>query len=315
MKRLAFLCILILTNTTLFSQNPEKLMKDILSPYHFKNHTAIIDSLEISYIKEGSGKTTLLFVHGLSSNADAWYKNIETLKQTYTCIALDLPGYGKSSKPKADYTPSYFADHLNKFIEKLDLNQVVLVGHSMGGQASVKLAVNYPEAIEKLILVAPAGLEQFSEINAGILKGFFTPEVIKNTTDQQIEKNYALNFYVQPKEAFKMINDRKQITLASDFNAHCQAIVKSISGMLDDPVNEDLSKITQPTLVIFGDKDMLIPNRYLNPGLTVKSVANSTSGKIKQVKLAFVEDAGHFVQFEKPLEVNQLIQQFVDFKQ
>lgn len=139
--------------------------------------------------------------------------------------------------------------------------------------------------------------------------------MIKNTTDQQIEKNYALNFYVQPKEAFKMINDRKQITLALDFNAHCQAIVKSISGMLDDPVNEDLSKITQPTLVIFGDKDMLIPNRYLNPGLTVKSVANSTSGKIKQVKLAFVEDAGHFVQFEKPLEVNQLIQQFVDFKQ
>lgn len=315
MKRLTSLFIFMLINTLLFSQNPEKPMKELLSKYQFKTHAVTIDSTEISYIKEGTGSTTLLFVHGLSSNSDAWAKNIETLKDDYTCIALDLPGYGKSSKPKADYTPTYFAGILHKFIAKQGLKNVVLVGHSMGGQASIKLATTYPKTVKKLILIAPAGLEQFSETNANILKNFFTPEVVKNTSDEQIEKNYALNFYVQPEAASKMINDRKQIKSASDFDAHCKAIVGSISGMLNDPVYNDLENITQSTLVIFGDKDMLIPNRYLNPTLTTVSVGKIASENIKASQVEFIKDAGHFVQFEKPEAVNALIKQFVKSSQ
>lgn len=311
MIRFSTVLILIFINTSLCSQNNKNLMKDLLSDYSFKTKTIHIDSLEIAYIKAGKGKKTLLFVHGLSSNSDAWEKNIEELKQEYTCIALDLPGYGKSSKLKATYTPTYFAEILNKFIEKLALKNIVLVGHSMGGQASIKLALHYPKNITKLILVAPAGLEQFSETSATFMKAFFTPESVKNTPDDQIEKNYALNFYTQPDDALKMITDRKIIKDATDFEAHCQAIVNSISGMLDEPVFNDLKHISQSTLVIFGDKDMLIPNRYFNPNLSVETVAKVASEQINTVKVEFIKDAGHFVQYEKPREVNTLIQQFV----
>ena len=110
-------------------------------------------------------------------------KTLHVLKKDYTCIALDLPGYGKSSKPDAAYTPSYFSEILHQFIEKLELKHIVLIGHSMGGQASIKFATTYPDAIEKLILVAPAGLEQFSETNAAFMKSFITPELVKNTSD------------------------------------------------------------------------------------------------------------------------------------
>lgn len=312
MKKHIVLSIFTLITATLFSQNSDKLMKNIISQYDFKTHTVHIDSTEISYVKEGVGEKTVLFVHGLSSNADAWSKNIKTLKEHYTCIALDLPGYGKSSKPNAAYTPTYFAEILHKFIEKLELKNVILVGHSMGGQASIKLATSYKKDIQKLILVAPAGLEQFSENKASMLKNFFTVEIVKNTTDEQIEKNYALNFYKLPEDASRMINDRKQIKFATDFEAHCKAIVNSISGMLNDPVTNDLAQITQKTLVIFGTKDMLIPNRYLNPTLTTEAVGKIASENIKDVKVEFVIDAGHFVQFEKPMEVNLLIQQFID---
>ncbi len=289
-------------------------MKELLSDYDFKTQTITLDDLEISYIKEGTGEKTLLFVHGLSSNADAWSKNIAVLKKDYTCVALDLPGYGKSSKPEATYTASYFAEVVQQFIEKLELRNIVLVGHSMGGQASIKLATMHPERIEKLLLVAPAGLEQFSEASSNVMKSFFTTASVKNTTDAQIEKNYALNFYVQPKDVSKMITDRKKIKKASDFDAHCEAIVKSVSGMLNDPVYHDLEIISQPTLVIFGNQDMLIPNRYFNPTLTIEAVGNIALEKIEQVRLECVKDAGHFVQFEKPKEVNTLIQQFVDGK-
>ncbi|MGY8914716.1 MAG: alpha/beta fold hydrolase [Flavobacteriales bacterium] len=287
-------------------------MKELLSAYDFSSYTTMLDSLEISYVKEGSGKKTLLFVHGLSSNSDAWSKNIALLKNDYTCIALDLPGFGKSSKPDAAYTPSYFSGVLHQFIEKLELKHIVLIGHSMGGQASIKLATTFPNVIEKLILVAPAGLEQFSETNAVFMKSFITPELVKNTSDEQIEKNYALNFHVQPLEVTKMINERKKIKQASDFEAHCNAIVRSVYGMLNDTVYDDLEAITQKTLVIFGDKDMLIPNRYFNPTLTTEIVGNIALDKIERARLEFIKDAGHFVQFEKPKETNFLIKQFVD---
>jgi len=312
MKRLTLLFIFTLISTIMFSQKSDKLMKDIISQYDFKSHAVVIDSTEISYIKEGIGEQTILFVHGLSSNSDAWSENIKYLKEHYTCVALDLPGYGKSSKPEVEYTPTYFAEILHKFIAKLELKNVVLVGHSMGGQASIKLATSYATDIEKLILIAPAGLEQFSETGANMLKSFFTVDMVKNTTDEQIEKNYALNFYQLPEGTSKMIEDRKQIKLATDFDAHCTAIVSSISGMLNDPVYTDLENITKKTLVVFGDKDMLIPNRYLNPTLNIEAVGEIASQKIKEVKVAYVKDAGHFVQFEKPIEVNHLIQQFME---
>jgi pimeloyl-ACP methyl ester carboxylesterase len=82
--------------------------------------------------------------------------------------------------------------------------------------------------------------------------------------------------------------------------------------MLNDPVFEDLDAISQPTLVIFGDQDMLIPNRYFNPKLSTKAVGEIASAHIASVTVEFIKDAGHFVQFEKPSEVNLLIQQFVD---
>ncbi|WP_178991068.1 alpha/beta fold hydrolase [Winogradskyella schleiferi] len=312
MKRFGIVLIIVLFNTTLLSQNTKKPMKELLSDYKFQTYSTTLDSLEISYIKAGTGEKTLLFVHGLSSNSDAWSKNMATLKAEYTCIALDLPGYGKSSKPEADYTPSYFAKVLHQFIEKLALKNIILIGHSMGGQASIKFATTYPKEIEKLILVAPAGLEQFTEANAKMMKAYFTPEMVKNTTDEQIEKNYALNFHTVPESVSKMIDDRTKIKEASDFEAHCEAIVKSISGMLDDPVFKDLATISQPTLVLFGDKDQLIPNRFFNPKLSIEDIGNVAAEHIKSVKLNYVKDAGHFVQYEKPAEVNRLIEQFVN---
>lgn len=308
MKSLTFLLLFILLMSPVYSQNSKQPMKDILSEYTFKTHTVTLNNLEISYIKEGSGEQTLVFVHGLSSNAEAWSKNISILKEQYTCVALDLPGYGKSSKPEAEYTPTYFAAVVSEFIEALKLQNVVLVGHSMGGQASIKLAVTEPKRISKLILIAPAGLELFSETNAAVMKSFFNTEMVKNTSDKQIENNYALNFYEQPKEVDKMVTDRKAIREALDFEAHCEAIVKSILGMLNDPVHNDLKTITQPTLIVFGNQDKLIPNRYFNPTLTIKTVGEIAKDAIENTTIEYVENAGHFVQFEKPEAVNAAIQ-------
>lgn len=310
MKPYILLFAFTLMAPAVFSQNTEKTMKNILAAYEFKTQYTTIDNLEIAYIKEGQGDITLLFLHGLSSNSDAWAKNIKVLRNQYTCIAIDLPGFGKSSKVKAPYTPSFFAGVTHEFIQKHALKNVILIGHSMGGQASIKLAATYPKAIQKLILIAPAGLEEFSGKHADALKSTYTKEMVMNTTDEQIEKNYRLNFFKMPDDAAKMIADRKQRKYASDFNAHCEAIIKSISGMLDEPVVHTLGNIPHETLVIFGENDMLIPNQYLHPDLTTVKVGDIALKKIKNARLKILKEVGHFVQFEKPDAVNTLIREF-----
>ncbi|MCL9809228.1 alpha/beta fold hydrolase [Flavobacterium luminosum] len=289
-------------------------MKNSTSEYAFPTHYTNIDNLEIAYVKEGKGKQTLLFIHGLSSNADAWYRNIETLKENYTCVALDLPGFGKSTKVAPAYTPSFFAEIAYKLTQQLKLKNITVVGHSMGGQTAVKLALNYPKKIQSLILVAPAGIESFTATESQIMKNAVTVDAVAKTTDEQIVRNYQLNFFKLPEEAEKMITDRKNIKETTDFQEHCNAIVKSIAGMLDDPTQHQLNRITHKTLIIFGENDYLIPNRYLHPTLTVTTVGQTAKENIKNSTLHFIPQSGHFVQFEKPTETNQIISNWLKAK-
>ncbi len=294
------------------SQNTASGMREVLSEYEYETRFVKLDSLEVSFIKEGSHSQTILFVHGLSSNADAWSKNIKVLSKQYSCVALDLPGFGKSSKVNTEHTPTFFAEVIHRFISELGLNQVVLVGHSMGGQAAMKLALTYPEDVSKLVLIAPAGIEQFSETESQLLTNAIRKDAVMQTSDEQIAKNYELNFYEMPGDVEKMIQDRKNIRACSDFSQHCEAISSSVRGMLSDPVFNSLSDIGQKTLVVFGEQDYLIPNKYLHPKMTTKEIAELAGDIIPNAQTALVEKAGHFVQFEKPAEVNALLTKFIE---
>ena len=296
------------------SAQNNKSMKETLQPYHFPTQFLKLEEGEIAYVKEGKGKKTLLFVHGLSSNADAWYRNIEELKKDFTCIAIDLPGYGKSYKNTENLTPTYFTETIRKFTEKLKIKDFTLVGHSMGGQAAIKFAAKYPEKLDKLILVAPAGIEKFTPYEGAAMKMVMKQSTIMATTPEQIDRNYQLNFFKMPPEAERMITDRKNIIKASDFDLHALAIENSVKGMLDDTVTEDFPKIKTPTLFLFAKNDMLIPNKYFHPLLTIDQVAEEAKTLVKNSKLVMIDEAGHFLQFEKPAEVNKEIEAFMNCK-
>lgn len=289
-------------------------MKETLLPYHFPTKYLQLKEGEIGYVKEGNGKKVLIFVHGLSSNSDAWYRNIEELKKDFTCIAIDLPGYGKSFKNGDEFTATYFAVILKEFTEKLKLKKFTLIGHSMGGQASIKFASKYPEKLNKLILIAPAGIEEFTEFEGNAMNMVMNPNMIMATTDEQIDRNYQMNFFKMPKEADQMIQDRKNIKKSADFEQYAIAIQKSVKGMLDDKVIDDLTKIKKPTLFLFSKNDMLIPNKYLHPLLTIDVLSKTAQESIKGSELVMINEAGHFLQFEKPTEVNAAIKEFMSCK-
>lgn len=279
--------------------------------YPFQVRKITLDSgPEIAFADEGESENVIIFIHGLGSYLPAWKKNIEELKSDYRCIAIDLPGYGKSSKQPHSGKMTYYASIVKEFAEKLGLKQVTLAGHSMGGQISMIAALNYPELVKSIILVAPAGFERFTEGQKQWFRNVMTLDGVKNTLAEDIQTNLAVNFYNMPDEAEFMITDRIAMRKADDFEYYCYAVVQSVNGMVDEPVLELLPKIKQPTLIIFGENDNLIPNRFLNPGRT-KKIADIGKSKIPDSQLFMVKKAGHFVQFEKAHEVNMAIKEFL----
>lgn len=280
--------------------------------YAYETHfQKLSNNLEIAYVDEGEkSKPTLLFIHGLGSYLPAWRNNIAVLKSQYRCIAIDLPGYGKSSKGNYRATLPWFAEVIHEFCDSLKLESVHLGGHSMGGQIAIVTALAYPQLVSKLLLFAPAGFETFHEGQKEWFRNVFSAEMVRLTTLDQIKVNYAYNFYNFPADANFMIEDRIAMRSATDFAGYCFIIPECVKAMVDYPVFDYLKNITQPTLVVYGQNDQLIPNRFLTGG-TTKAIAEKGANEIKNHTLVLVKKAGHFVQFEQSEQVNAAIIEFM----
>lgn len=284
-------------------------MSELKYDYPVK-YAELSNGIKLAYVDEGQGSETIMMIHGLGSYLPAWKKNISDLSKNYRVITVDLPGYGKSSKDPHSGLMSFYAGVIAELIQKLQLGPVNLAGHSMGGQISMVLALEKPELVKRLILVDPAGFEAFHAGQKNWFKDVMTPNLVRLTTVDAIETNLASNFYRMPKDAQFMIDDRIAMRDAGDFENYCLAVARSVHGMVDEAVIDKLPQISVPTLIFFGENDMLIPNRYLNPGFTYK-IAEKGASLIKGSKLVMVPKCGHFMMFEKPEVFNSETRKFI----
>jgi pimeloyl-ACP methyl ester carboxylesterase len=311
-SRKLFLVILLL----FLFQNPldlygqEKQIKEIYEYNYEVKYHQIENGQELAYIDVGEGKP-LILIHGLGSYLPAWRQNIDALSQNYRVIALDLPGYGKSSKKVENFTIPFFAQSVAQLQDALNIKQSTWMGHSMGGQIAMEGAASYPNKISRLVLIAPAGFEKFAPQEGAMMQQFVTPESIKSTSESAVRSTFQTTFYDFPQAASFMADDRVAIRSATNFDAYARAYAGSIGAMIEGPVFEKLSSITQPTLIIFGAQDALIPNRQLHPNATPRTVAESGAAELPNSELMMIEKAGHFVQFEQAEKVNKGIMKFL----
>ncbi len=273
---------------------------------------ALPSGVEVAYVDRGEGPYTLVLLHGLGTYLKSWLHNIDALAMRHRCIALDLPGYGKSSKGDYPFSMAFFAEQVALFCATLGLEKVVLVGHSMGGQVALTLALQQPELVERLVLLAPAGIETFSEAEATWLKNVYTPEVIKQTPPEQIRKNFVANFHEWPPDAEILYNDRLALRQTVEYDGWCRMISQCVRSMLDEPVALRLGKVKQPTLILFGEEDALIPNRFLHPQQSTLEIAQCAQSSIPNSQLRMIPNAGHMLQWEQAAAVNDAIKTFLD---
>jgi pimeloyl-ACP methyl ester carboxylesterase len=105
----------------------------------------------------GSGPP-LLLLHGISDESASWWPVFGALARNHTVIAPDLLGHGESDKPRADYSVAAFSNGMRDLLDVLDVERATVVGHSLGGGVAAQLAYQYPERVERLVLVSTGGV-------------------------------------------------------------------------------------------------------------------------------------------------------------
>jgi pimeloyl-ACP methyl ester carboxylesterase len=271
----------------------------------------IHDRIEMAYMDEGSGNQTILFLHGLANYAPVWKYQMAELSTTNRCIALDLPGNGYSSRGDFPYSMFFYAECVARFIENLKLQNVVLTGHSMGGQIAIIIALRYPHLIEKLVLIAPAGLEYFAPHEILLMKGMMQMGNLFYADEMHLESAIKQSFFSQQNESANIINELKTFMHAHTLKEWRNMSIESIKGMLNEQVQTYLKNISVPTLIIFGSNDALIPNNMIHLGETPEGVAKKGATLIPQAHYYMIPQAGHFVHMEKASEVNRHIITFL----
>lgn len=273
--------------------------------------TVQVGRVTVAYTDQGQGPDTLVLIHGLGSYLPAWKNNVAALARRHRVIAIDLPGYGKSSK-RNDYAYSmeFFATTVQGVVEALGVEHPILVGHSMGGQIALTHALRYPGKARALVLTSPAGLETFEDGEAQWLADAVTDEFTCKATPEAIYARHVQNFHRMPKDAHFMVTDRVAVIGGADFPQYCRAVSRSVRAMLDEPVYERLPEVGVPVLVLFGKVDQLIPNPFLHGGSTER-LAAKTVPRLPRAELVMLPRAGHFAQLEQAEAWNAAVLAFL----
>jgi pimeloyl-ACP methyl ester carboxylesterase len=199
-----------------------------------------IDGLNINYIDEGKGRHVLL-LHGWGGSIQTMMPIFNILKEKFRVVALDLPGFGNSDIPKEPWNSYDYAECINKFIEKLNLNEIILFGHSHGGRISIVLASKY-NFVKKLILID----------SAGIIPKRKAKYYIKVYWFKMLKKIY-LTFPLKNKQE-KLDKFYKKFG-SRDYRDAEGVMRQTMVKVINDNLLRLLSDIKAPTLLIWGEND------------------------------------------------------------
>jgi len=256
--------------------------------------TAEVDNNKIRYLEEGSSENTLLLLHGLGASAERWEYVIPHFAREFRVVVPDLIGFGYSDKPMADYTIEYFSEFISKFVDKIGIKELNIVGSSLGGQIAAEYAVNHNENIRKLVLVSPSGVMKHS---TPALDAYIAAALYPNDDS-------ALN-------AFQIMSGRKEIEnkIVNGFvermtlpNAK-MAFMSTLLGLRDsEPITKKLQMITVPTLIIWGENDPIIPIEY----------AQSFISGINDCRFYKMMECGHTPYVENPKVFYQVVSDFLN---
>ncbi len=274
--------------------------------FNYTDRFITVDDLKVRYWDEGSGDP-LLLIHGLGVPVETWAWNIEALSNRHRVIALDIPGFGKSSRLTRNgvYSLEYAGQFLYRFVTGLEILRLSVAGNSMGGMLAIQFALMHPEVMGSLILVDSAGLG--NEINkfASLIAIWPIGELLVHPIRPFVKLLAKALLYRQELVTDEFVDRMLELSKVPGTKEAMLAILRSgvnLRGQFDPYREDKLRKLTMPVLVVWGKQDLALPVKHAETALRA----------IPNCRAVVLDKAGHAPQMDRPETFNQLVLEFLE---
>ena len=266
-----------------------------------------VDGRPANVVEIGEGPP-LVFVHGLSGCWQNWLEQLPEFSQSHRCIAVDLPGFGESPMPEDKITISGYGRWLDALLEELGVEAAAVVGNSMGGFIGAEMAIKFPHRVERLVLVAAAGLSvERMRSDVGLRALEATENMAQFAMARFLARSEAL--MKRPRGRRMMLwfvaahPERLSPAIVAEQvkGANKAGFVPALDALTSYPIRNRLSDVGCPTLLVWGPKDMLVP---------IKD-AYEFDRLIPESRLVIYEDTGHIPMLERPERFNDDLRAFL----
>jgi 3-oxoadipate enol-lactonase len=269
-----------------------------------------VEDGRLYYDISGKGHPVVL-IHGAWASHEWWRWQVPELSRYYQVLSLDVRGHGQSSPLKSAYSVDGFTRDLEIFLQQVGIDEIALVGWSMGGIISMQYCLNHQSKVKALILIATRGhrnplmkrriLLEYLQARLSLFMDLASPRKYDRVAqrfpgeDERVKREVRNMLSPSaPKEVFGWVMD----DLIKNPRENYFKVAKSIQ---DWEAEKELGKINVPTLIIVGEKDDRTPPHF----------SRLLQAQIPGSRLVIVKDAGHCLALERPQVVNAEIIKFL----
>lgn len=265
-----------------------------------------VNGTPINYVDVGSGdEEPVVLVHGLGGQWQNWLENIPRLALDRRVIALDLPGFGLTPEPDGEVSIPGYGRCVTALCDKLGLGEVSLVGNSMGGYIAAEVAIQFPERVSRLVLVSAAGISSAETLQAPIMTfGRVATAIATNSAarhrrlaSRPITRHIALALVARYPGRLKA-----DLAYEGFFKgAGKGGFDDALRASLDYDFRHRLPEVKVPTLIVWGEKDAIIPVRD----------ADEYERLIDDSRKVVMRETGHIPMAERPDTFNDVVVGFL----
>lgn len=280
-------------------------------PPPLSRETRVVHGYRRAFVRAGTGPP-LLLLHGVGNSAQTWAGVLDRLSGSHTVIAPDLLGHGASDKPRGDYSIAGYANGMRDLLAVLDVEQVTVVGHSFGGGIALQFAYQFPEMVQRLVLVGSGGLGPdlsatlrmatvpgaeavlgaLAAVSGGLRTGLRVVEGAGSALGWKRMSDLA-----EAADAILALRDvsaRRAFvrTLRGVVDAHGQAVTALDRLYLANSV---------PMLVVWGSRDPIVPAAH----------AQALRSLVPTARVEVFEGAGHWPHLDDPDRFSAVLREFL----
>jgi pimeloyl-ACP methyl ester carboxylesterase len=275
-------------------------------------HDVRIEGARLSTLTAGTGAEHVVLLHGLGGNKTSLFETVSALAPIYRVHALDLPGFGSSSKPaRAPYDAPYFARTVLRFMDTLAIDRAHVVGNSLGGRTALEMALSAPGRIRSLGLLAPAVAFLRRRRELVPLVRLLRPELaaIPHALGESRVRGTFWNLFSDPDQLDPTVADIACDEFLRTYRSRSARIAFYAAARniyLDAPHGARgfwtrLADLEAPSLFIWGQDDRLIPAKF----------SRHVAEALPDAHQVILENCGHVPQVELPEVTNALLAGFI----